>query len=166
MTRCLCFVFAAALVGCSNSSPDKKSEPNPDSKPVAQKSPPVAEQLPKKTPEESKPTPTEPKGTEKTAKEAREELQARIDRCLGGQSLNDLLGGTIGIWAVGYKIQSMEVLRVVQKYDKEGKMVPNQFVAAIKCARVHNITGERDSREFAIDNFTFRDGAWQKPFLR
>ena len=107
MTRWLSFVLATALVGCSNSSPDKRSESIPDSKPVAQKSPSPPEQPPKKEPPETKPAPKEPKSTVKTAQEARDELQARIDRCLGGQSLDDLFGGTIGIWAVGYKIQSM-----------------------------------------------------------
>ena len=57
-------------------------------------------------------------------------------------------------------------MRVVQKYDKEGKIVVNQFVAAIKCVAVDDITGKRESREFAIEDFTFRDGAWQTPFLR
>jgi hypothetical protein len=37
MGRWLCFFVAAALVGCSNSSSEKKSDSKPDSKPVAQK---------------------------------------------------------------------------------------------------------------------------------
>jgi hypothetical protein len=167
MTRWLCFVLAtAALVGCSKSSPDNKGDSKPESTPPVSKNPPVSEQPLKKEPPETKLVPKDPKTAVKTAQEAREELQARIDRCLGGQSLNDLFGGTIGIWAVGKKIQSMELVRVVQKYDTEGKIVPNQFVAAIKCVAAHSITGERESREFAIHDFTFRDGAWQSPFLR
>jgi len=161
MTRWFCMCMAtAAIVGCSNSSPVNKPVPAP----VPIKIPPAPEQPPEKPPE-AKPAPEEPKSTVKTTAEAREELQARIDRSLGGQSLDDLLGGTIGIWAVGYKIQSMEIVRVVQKYDTEGKIVPNQFVAAIKCDKVHNILGERESKEFAIKAFTFQDGAWKKPFL-
>jgi hypothetical protein len=64
------------------------------------------------------------------------------------------------------KVQSLEIMRVVQKYDKAGKMVPNKFVAAIKCVATDNITGERKSREFATEDFTFRDGGWQSPFFR
>ena len=142
MTRWFCLCMAtAAIVGCSNYSPPEK-------------------------PPEAKPAPEKPMSTVKTTAEAREELQARIDRCLGGQDLNDLFSGTMGIWAAGEKIQSLELVRVVQKYDTEGKIVPNQFVAAIKCVAANSITGKRESREFAITDFTFRDGAWQKPFER
>ena len=144
----------AVIVGCSNSSPVNK--------PVPIKMPPAPERPPEKPPE-AKPAPEEPKSAVKTTAEAREELQARIDRFFGGQSLDDCLRRTIGIWAVAPydKIQSIEIVRVVQKYDKEGKIVPNQFVAAIKCEKIDTILGKRESNEFAINAFTFHDGAWK-----
>ena len=90
MTRWFCLCMAtAAIVGCSNYSPPEK-------------------------PPEAKPAPEKPTSAVKTTAEAREELQARIDRWLGGQSLDDLFSGTIGIWAAGEKIQSLELVRVVQ----------------------------------------------------
>src|SRR5262245_57501219 len=117
MTRWLCFVVAAALVGSSNSPPEKKAESKPPPRPVTQKQPPPAPQPPKKESPETISASKEEKSAVKTAQEAREELQARIDRCLGGQSLNDLLGGAIPIWAAGYRIRSMEIVRVIQKYN-------------------------------------------------
>lgn len=166
MTRLFCLVVTtAAFAGCSKPSPstsDSKPEPAPD----FSKNTPAPEQPPKKDTPEIKPAPKLPISAAKTALEAREEVQARIDRCLGGQSLSDLFSGTIGIWAVGKKIQSMELVRVVQKYDEEGKIVPNQFVAAIKCVAANSATGARETREFVVQDFTFRDRAWQSPFLR
>ena len=163
----LLFVMAVGILiaGCN-----KPSSTATDSKPVAKAEPPA--DPPKPRPEDTKPVDKPAKkdapatSEARTVQQAREELQSRIDRCLGGQPVNDVLGGTIGIWAVGTKIQSMDLLRVVQKYSKDGKPVPNQFVAAIKCSVANNITGKRETREFAIEDFTFRDGAWQTPFLR
>lgn len=162
MTRWFCLVVAiAALAGCSKSSPENKNE----SSSKVSKNPSVSEQPPKKGSPETKSAPNDTKSMVKSDQEARKDLQSRIDRCLGGQALSDLFGGTIGIWAVGKKIQSMELARVVQKYDTEGKLVTNQFVTTIKCVAANSITGARESREFAIQDFTFRDGAWQRPFL-
>lgn len=163
----LLFVTAVGMlvVGCN-----KPNGTATDGKPVAKAEAPT--ESPKSKPEDTKPLDkpakkdAPPADEAKTVQQAKEELQSRIDRCLGGQPVNDVLGGTIGIWAVGKKIQSMDLVRVVQKYSKDGKPVPNQFVAAIKCTVAHNITGERETREFAIEDFTFRDGAWQTPFLR
>lgn len=166
MNRLLCVMAVGMLAaGCN-----KPSGTPTDGKPVAKAEP--APEPPKPKQEDVKPADKPAKkdapaaNEAKTVQQAREELQSRIDRCLGGQPVNDVLGGTIGIWAVGKKIQSLDLVRVVQKYSTDGKPVPNQFVAAIKSTVANNITGERETREFAIQDFTFRDGVWQTPFLR
>jgi hypothetical protein len=166
MTRCLCFILAAAIVGCSSPTSEKKSESKSNSMSDTQGSPPGAGQPTKNESPETNLAQNDPKRTVKTTQEAREELQARIDRYLGGQSVDDLFDGVLAIWIVGVKVESMQLMRVVQKYDKEGKIVQNQFVAAIKCVGDSSLSLKRETREFAIPDFAFRNGAWQFPFLR
>ena len=84
MTRWLCLCLATtAPVGCSNSSADKKDESKPEATSSAPKTLSASEHPPNKEPPETKPAAKEANRTVKTAQEAREELQARIDRYLG-----------------------------------------------------------------------------------
>ena len=158
---CMC-ITTASIFGCSGSSPSNKPEPAPPPGKIA-----AAPERPQEKPPEAKPAPEEPMSEVKTAAEAREELQARIDRFFGGQPLDSCFRGTLGIWAVApaFKIEKIEIIRVVQKYDKEGKIVPNQFVAVLKCDKVQPSLGQRESKDFAIDAFAFQDGEWQNPWL-
>ncbi len=116
MIRWFYLVVVAAAVGCSPPSPQPKKEPSG--------TPPAAK---------------ETKTAAKTVEEAKTELQSRIDCCLGGQAPDSLFNGTITIWAVGKTIQSIDIVRVVQKYDEGGKPVPNYFVGALKATAADSI---------------------------
>lgn len=152
MTRWLWLcVVTIALAGCSDSSKDKKS----DQKTIAKEDSSGEQQSPRKDPSE----PKSQKNTAKTTQDARAELQARIDRYLGGQPANKLFPGW-GIWAVGKKITSMDIVRVVQKYDKDGTAVPNGFVAVIRCVGEDTLTGRRETKEFETTDFLFHKGEW------
>lgn len=158
---CMCLT-TATIFGCSGSSSTSKNEPAPPPVKIA-----ATPEHPAEKPPEVKPVPEEPKMVVKTTTEARDELQARIDRYFGGQTLDSCFRGTLGIWAVApaFKIEKIEIIRVVQKYDKDGKIVPNEFVAVLKCDKVQPSLGLRESKDFAIDTFTFQDGEWQNPWL-
>jgi hypothetical protein len=155
------FLFVVVvLVGCTESSPkvgEKKTGKNDSATTGA----------PKKSPKDTgtgAKTPKDEKTSARTVQNAKEEMQSRIDRCLGGQPVEKAFDGTIGIWAVGKKIDSLDLGFVVQKTDEDGKRLVDQFTGTIKCTASDKITGKRETRDFGFD-LSFKDGAWRH-FLR
>jgi hypothetical protein len=95
-----------------------------------------------------------------TVQNARTELQGRIDRYLGGQNDPHLLGGLFSISSVTARFDRIEIEQVLQKYDKNGNVLLNQFVGKIACAGADRITGAPKAERFELFELSFNEGDW------
>jgi hypothetical protein len=159
MSRPLFVIVVAVLVaGCN-----KPASTGADGKPLAKADPPAEQPKPK--PDEAKPgdmpakKDVPPAEEAKTVQQAREEMQSRIDRYLGGARDTTRIGGTFSIWQVGKRVNNIEIVRVGQAYLPDGKPWTNTFVVVIKCSATRDVTGEKENREFEF-KLVWRDSKW------